>query len=144
MHRIFSILYAKSRELIEFAESTASHEGWDQEQIAVSQSPCSIRTYQALTRSQKLRANIAELYVYYTIAGVTSSTYSEASQRYIVPITSMVSRLGMESTYTQSCDVGELIEEIAHRSREAQVRIHDFAEEVSGPFRNQFMTHKQY
>ena len=130
LHRFFGILHVKSRELIEFAESTTSHEELDQEQVDVSQSPCSIRTYQALTHAQTLRANTTELYVYYTIAGDTSWTYSEASHKYIVPGTSLVSKLGMESTYTQSCDVKDMIQGIAHYSKEAQMKIHDLVEEV--------------
>ena len=130
LHRFFGNLHAKSRALIELAESMASHEGLDQKQIAVSNLVARYWLCQALTPSQKLRASTTELYIYYIIAGDASSTYSEASHRYIVPVTSMVSKLGMESTYTQSCEVGEMIEEIALYSREAQIKIRDLVEEV--------------
>ena len=71
------------------------------------------------------------MYVYYAIAEDTSSTFVKASSRYIIPgIYEMIQMKKQWSKNTQKEGVEELIKEIAHYSKEAQMKIHNLVEEV--------------
>ena len=115
---------------IESAEST-SPEGLNQEQIAV-RHPLLITGFTlALTPSQNFNSCTNKLYVYYTIAGDTSSTFAEVTRRYIMPGINKVDSLS--STKTQRADIEQMIEGIAQYSKDAQKEIHDLVEKVRDP-----------